>query len=273
MPLPFLLIASALALAGVMAAAWGIAISSGKSGWIDTIWSFSVGGFGAVAALSPFPYSGPSTRQWIVAALAALWSLRLGSHIAHRTLYGGDDPRYAQLRKEWGANYRSKLFWFVQIQVVAALPLVVSIAVAAHEPSPYLKFSDWLGVTTLLVAILGESIADWQLKAFTSNPANKRRICDAGLWSFSRHPNFFFEWLGWTAYPLIAIKFNDSYPQGWIALAGPILMYWLLVQVSGIPPLEAHMLRSRGDAFRSYQSRVNAFWPGPGKSSSKQIPS
>jgi steroid 5-alpha reductase family enzyme len=265
MPWLPLLIVSAFALAVVMTAAWALAILTGKSGWIDTIWSFSVGGFGAVAALAPIPYGGPSARQWIVAALAALWSLRLGLHIAQRTLSGGDDPRYAQLRKEWGENYRSRLFWFVQIQVAAALPLVLSIAVAAHEPSPDLKFSDWLGVATLLIAILGESIADWQLKTFASNPANKRRICDVGLWSFSRHPNFFFEWLGWIAYPLIAIKLNNSYPQGWVALAGPVLMYWLLVQVSGIPPLEAHMLRSRGEAFRSYQARVNAFWPGPNK--------
>jgi len=272
MPMPFLLIGSALGLAVVMAAAWMLAISTGKSGWIDTIWSFSVGGFGAIAALVPFPYSGPSARQLTVAALAALWSLRLGSHIAHRTMNGGDDPRYAQLRQEWGAKYRSNLFWFVQIQAAAALPLVLSISAAGHEPTPYFSMGDWLGITILLVAISGEAIADWQLKAFASNPANKRRICDAGLWGFSRHPNFFFEWLGWIAYPLIAIKLDNSYPQGWIALAGPVLMYWLLVQVSGIPPLEAHMLRSRGDAFRAYQSRVNAFWPGRNTRASKQGP-
>jgi steroid 5-alpha reductase family enzyme len=81
----------------------------------------------------------------------------------------------------------------------------------------------------------------------------------------SRHPNYFFEWLGWFAYAVIAIAIDltCSYPWGWLAVAGPVLMYWLLVHASGIPPLEAHMLRSRGDAFRAYQQRVNAFWPGP----------
>jgi steroid 5-alpha reductase family enzyme len=79
----------------------------------------------------------------------------------------------------------------------------------------------------------------------------------------SRHPNYFFEWMGWFAYAIIAIDFSGGYPWGWLALAGPALMYWLLVHASGIPPLEAHMLRSRGQAFRDYQHRVNAFWPGP----------
>jgi steroid 5-alpha reductase family enzyme len=62
---------------------------------------------------------------------------------------------------------------------------------------------------------------------------------------------------------VIAIDPTGGYAWGWIALSGPALMYWLLVYASGIPPLEAHMLRSRGDAFRAYQARVNAFWPGP----------
>jgi steroid 5-alpha reductase family enzyme len=106
-------------------------------------------------------------------------------------------------------------------------------------------------------------IADRQLAAFRDDPANKGRVCDVGLWGMSRHPNYFFEWMGWFAYTIIAIDFSGGYPWGWLALAGPALMYWLLVHASGIPPLEAHMLRSRGQAFRDYQHRVNAFWPGP----------
>ena len=115
----------------------------------------------------------------------------------------------------------------------------------------------------MAIAVCGEGLADWQLNRFKSNPANKGGINDIGLWSWSRHPNYFFEAFGWLAYPLIAIDLTGHYPWGFLALAGPACMYWLLVYVSGIPPLEEHMLRSRGEAFRAYQRRTNAFFPGP----------
>jgi steroid 5-alpha reductase family enzyme len=90
-------------------------------------------------------------------------------------------------------------------------------------------------------------------------------VCDEGLWRWSRHPNYFFEWLGWFAYPLIAISpnYHPSYPWGWVTLLAPAFMYWILVHVTGIPPLEEQMLRSRGDRYRDYQSRTSAFFPWP----------
>ncbi len=253
----------AVCLSLTMAAAWLVALRTGRSGWIDAIWSFATGGFGAVAALLPFAGGDVPARQMLVAALALFWSVRLSIHIAIRTARGGDDPRYRQLREEWGSTFRSRLFWFLQIQASVALALALSIAVAAHNPAPGLRLSDWLGGAVLIVAVVGEAIADRQLSAFRSDPGNKRKVCDVGLWGMSRHPNYFFEWLGWLAYAVIAVDLSGAYPWGWLALAGPLLMYWLLAHVSGVPPLEAHMLRSRGDAFRDYQQRVNAFWPGP----------
>ena len=128
---------------------------------------------------------------------------------------------------------------------------------------PALRIQDVLGGLVILIAILGEASADGQLKKFRANPANRARVCDQGLWRLSRHPNYFFEWLGWLAYPLIAIDFYGAYSSGWLAMAGPLCMYWLLVYVSGIPPLEEHMLAKHGTAFREYQMRTNAFFPGP----------
>lgn len=253
----------AVCLSVTMTGAWLVALRSGRSGWIDAIWSFATGGFGAAAAVIPLADTQISIRQVLVAILALLWALRLGIHIAVRTARGGDDPRYKQLREEWSGAFRRRLFWLLQIQALAALTLAVSIMLAAHNPAPGLRFSDWLGVAVLIVAVLGESIADRQLSAFRSDQANKGKVCDVGLWAIARHPNYFFEWLGWLAYAIIAIDLAGAYHWGWLALAGPLLMYWLLVHASGIPPLEAHMLRSRGKAFRDYQRRVNAFWPGP----------
>ncbi|WP_442582067.1 DUF1295 domain-containing protein [Mesorhizobium sp. ASY16-5R] len=258
------LVALGLALALAMTGAWWIATKSGKSGWIDAIWSFAVGICGAVAALVSFGGAVLTDRQFLVAGLALLWSLRLGIHISVRTARSDqDDPRYAQLRREWGMSFRRRLFFFLQIQAATAFALVLSIMAAAHNPAQGLSAQDWAGVLLLLVAIAGEAVADRQLVSFRSNVANKGKVCDAGLWRLSRHPNYFFEWLGWLAYPVIAVDMTGGYAWGWAALVGPALMYWLLVHASGIPPLEAHMLRSRGERFRRYQERTNAFWPGP----------
>ncbi len=258
-----IVVALAACLSATMTGAWLVALRTGRSGWIDAIWSFATGCFGATAALIPLADTQISVRQLLVAALALAWSLRLGIHIAVRTARGGDDPRYRQLREEWGSLFKRRLFWFLQIQALAALALALSIMLAAQNPAPGLRFSDWLGVAFFIVAVLGATIADRQLSAFRADPANKGKVCDVGLWAFSRHPNYFFEWFGWLAYAIIAIDLAGAYYWGWLALAGPLLMYALLVHASGVPPLEAHMLRSRGAAFRDYQNRVNAFWPGP----------
>ena len=255
----------AICLCATMACAWRMALWTGRSGWIDAIWSFATGLFGAALALIPMGEDQLTHRQLLVAAMVLFWSLRLGIHITMRTLSGGEDPRYAQLRVEWGQRYKARLFWFLQIQALAALVLALSIMIAAHNPAPGLTLRDGIGLALLAMAIIGEAVADRQLSTFRADPRNTGKICDTGLWRYTRHPNYVFEWLGWVAFAVIAVDLTGNYPQGWLALAAPLLMYWLLVYASGIPPLEAHMVRSRGDAFRTYQRRVNAFWPGPPK--------
>jgi steroid 5-alpha reductase family enzyme len=256
-------LAVAIVLSAAMGVAWLVAERTGRSGWIDAIWTFATGLAGIVLAL--FPAAPGALRPILVSGLAALWSLRLGTHIALRTAHGGDDPRYRQLRAEWGESASGRLFWFLQVQAAAALVLALSIAAAAHRPGIRLDLRDALGVVLFAVAALGEGAADRQLARFGGDSKNKSKICDVGLWGYSRHPNYFCEWLVWVAFAIIAIAPVGLYPWGWFGLAAPVLMYVLLVHVSGIPPLEAHMLRSRGDAFRLYQARVNAFWPGPPK--------
>jgi steroid 5-alpha reductase family enzyme len=261
-----ILAGSELALAVIMAMAWTVQRRTGLSGWIDTIWSFAVGVVGGVIALTPIASSDwPTGRQVVVALLTLVWSCRLGLHILGRTLKGGEDPRYQALRGEWGEDFPRRLFWFLQIQAVSAFLLVLSIFVAAHGAAPFPGLGDLVGVATLFVAIVGEAIADWQLARFRTDPGNRGRVCKIGLWGVSRHPNYFFEWLGWTAYPVMAIGLPPADSYGLVALIGPAFMFWLLVYVSGVPPLEAHMIRSRGDAFASYQQRVNAFFPGPAR--------
>jgi steroid 5-alpha reductase family enzyme len=262
MGLVVLLAGLALALAAAMALAWVIARLPGRSGWTDVSWSYAVGIAGVVAALAPVG-GGVDARRWLVAAMIGLWSLRLGTHILGRTLKGGDDPRYVDLRRQWGKDFDRRLFWFLQIQAAAGFVLIWSIVVAARNPAPFPAWSDWAAVAILLVAIGGETIADRQLRAFAARTTDRNAVAEIGLWGWSRHPNYFFDWLGWFGYALLAIGPDAGFAWGWLALSGPALIYWLLVHASGIPPTEAHMLRSRGERFRDYQRRVNAFFPWP----------
>ena len=251
----------ALSLAVLMAFAWVVQQHTGNSGWVDTIWTFAVGLTGAGAALWPMAGEGANARQWLVASLVALWSVRLGMHIAIRTRGIADDPRYAAFAAEWGLNAPRRMFIFLQNQALGSVPLVFAIFVAAHVPVPALRIQDSLGAVILLAGIAGEAIADAQLRRFRHGPANTGRVCDVGLWRWSRHPNYFFEWLGWLAYPVIGLA--AGYPWGWASLFAPIFMYWILVHVTGIPPLEAQMLRSRGERYRAYQTRTSMFFPLP----------
>jgi len=247
----------------MMTGAWVVWRATRNAGWIDTTWTFAVGVVGAASALIRLDARGVLPRQQLVAALVALWALRLGSHIARRTLAASDDPRYAALVREWGANAVPQMFRFVQIQALVAIPLLVTIAVAARAPQPALGALDWIGAAVLMIAIAGEALADRQLRQFGADPRHKGQVCDRGLWSWSRHPNYFFQWLGWLAYPVLGLASVATYPWALLTLSGAFCMYWLLVHVSGIPPLERHMENSRGAAFRAYRARTAAFFPRP----------
>ena len=251
------------ALSAVMAVAWRVQQRTGNSGWVDMIWTFGLGAIGIAAALAPLTQASPAGRQLLVAVFLLAWALRLGAHIATRTMGISDDPRYAELIRGWGADARLQMFWLLQKQALVSIPLALSVFLAAHSPSPDLRPQDFAAIAIMLVALVGEAAADGQLRRFRGDPRNRGRVCDSGLWRWSRHPNYFFEWLGWVAYPLLAIDLSGAYPWGWLALAGPACMYWLLAHVSGIPPLERHMLRSRGAAYRAYQDRTSAFFPAP----------
>ncbi len=257
------LIAIAAALSVIMTGAWILWRRTGNSGWVDTVWTFGLGLTGAVAALVSIGGAPLQPRQIIVAAFASIWAARLGLHIGARTTKIADDPRYAGMIEGWGKDAPRRMFILLQKQALVSIPLAFAMFVAAHHPAPGFELRDALAILVMAIAVGGEGLADWQLQTFKSDPANKGGINDVGLWRYSRHPNYFFETLSWLAYAVLAIDVTFAYPWGFAALLGPLCMYWLLVYVSGIPPLEEHMLRTRGDKFRAYQRRTNAFFPGP----------
>jgi steroid 5-alpha reductase family enzyme len=202
----------------------------------------------------------------LVGGLALLWGARLGFYLARRTIGGHrEDVRYARFRRDWGAEFEPRLFWLLMIQALVAALLAFCVAVAARNPAPGLRPADLVGLAVLAASVLGEALADRQMQVFRGDPANRGRVCDAGLWGMSRHPNYFFECLAWCAYPFFAI--GAHWPWGFAALLGPVAMTWLLTRVSGIPPLEREMLEDRGEAYRRYQARVSAFLPLPAQRS------
>lgn len=254
-------LSAAAILAAMMALAWAVAEATRNGGWADTIWTSAVGIAGVVVSLWPVATEEPSTRQWLAAAFAALWAARLALYLASRTVGHPEDGRYRQLRDDWGSDHRRRLFIFLQIQALAGLPLVAAIALAAHRPFAGLDVMDALAAAVFAAGLIGVTLADWQLKRFKSNPENRGRICDQGLWSLSRHPNYFFEWLVWCAWPVLALDLSGNYLVGIAAVMAPMLMYYLLRYVSGIPLTEAHMARTRGEAFAAYCARTPVFFP------------
>jgi steroid 5-alpha reductase family enzyme len=261
----FLATALVIGLCAVMALAWVVQRQLRNAGWVDVFWSFGTGMAGACAAVVPLPggvFGWPTPRAMLVGGLALVWGARLGVYLARRTAGGHrEDVRYARFRTEWGAAFEARLFWLLMIQALVAALLAFCVAVAARNPAPGFRIADGVGVAVLAVAVLGEGLADRQMQVFRGDPGNRGRVCEAGLWGVSRHPNYFFECLAWCAYPFFAIGAN--WPWGFAALLGPVAMTWLLTKVSGIPPLEREMLADRGEAYQSYQARVSAFFPLP----------
>lgn len=254
---------AALFLVLVMAAAWLVQRRTGQGGWADAFWSLGLGAAGVLVALFPIDSAAPSARQTLAACLIGAWGLRLGLHIAARARSSHEDPRYARLRQDWGPHFQSRMFGFLMLQAGAAALLALSILVAARNPAPGLNFQDALATVVFVAALCGEALADRQLSRFKADPANRGEVCDTGLWAWSRHPNYFFEWLGWCAWPIFALNLSGDWTWGWLALSGPAYIYWLLTRVSGVPLLEAHMRRSRPEAFAAYAARTSVFFPRP----------
>jgi steroid 5-alpha reductase family enzyme len=244
------------AMAVLMVGIWLVQRRTGNAGIVDVAWT---AGLGVIALGFALWVDGPAWRRWALALLAGGWSLRLAAYLFRRVVGHEEDARYQDLRREWGAAAQRNLFLFYQAQAFSAALFALPFAAILAKPPSAPGFWDVAGVAIWIIAVAGEAIADAQLARFKSDPSNRGRICEDGLWGWSRHPNYFFEWLHWWAYVALAA---GSPLFGW-SLAGPAAMLHFLVNVTGIPTTEKRMLASRGDAFRDYQRRVSAFVPLP----------
>ena len=238
----------------VMVTTWLIQRRTGDAGIVDVVWAASIGILALVYAQGG---SGVLERRVLVGFFGAAWSLRLASYLfIDRVRANQEDGRYQLLRQLWGA--RAPLYFFVFFQVQALLVVVFALPffLVAQNPAP-LSWLDGLGMVIFCIALSGESLADRQLARFRRAAENEGRTCRQGLWRYSRHPNYFFEWLHWWAY----LPLSLGATWGLLSLAAPAVMLYLLFFITGIPYTEKQALRSRGDEYRAYQRSTSAFFP------------
>lgn len=224
-----------------------------NAGIVDITWAgclaFSALYCGAVG-------SGAILPRMLTALLGAIWGFRLASHLLVRVLSEPEDGRYRYLRAHW-QDSQFKFFLFFQGQVLLVLLFSLPFHLAAQNPNDQFSPMLVLGVFVWLVSIGGESLADAQLARFRRVSANQGKTCREGLWRYSRHPNYFFEWLHWFSYCLFAI----GAPGALWSLIGPATMLITLCWVTGIPFVEAQSLRSRGEDYRRYQRSTSPLIP------------
>jgi len=240
--------------AAIQLALWLVARRTRNAGIVDVGWTLSF----AIVAIVLAAGATSSVGAWLpIAAIVVAWSVRLGGYlIARGAATGPEEGRYAELRRTRGAS--ADAFFFAFFQAQAALVAVLATAfVVPFVVEPGAAWPRALGTAVAVIGVCGETIADAQLARWRGDPHNRGRVCDVGLWSWSRHPNYFFEWLVWLGYAVYGLAFD----YGWIALGGQALIFASIWKVTGIPATEAQALRTKGDAYRAYQARVSAFVP------------
>ena len=241
--------------AGMMLVLWVIYLLIKNAAIVDVGWA---AGLGLLAIY--YAYAGPGyhARKWAIAAMAGLWGLRLATYLLFARVIGQpEEGRYVQLRKEWKTNLSVRFLLFFEFQALLDVVLSLPFLLACLDTRVPLGIPEKVGGAIWLAGIAGEALADAQLNAFKKNPANKGKLCRVGLWNYSRHPNYFFEWLIWVGYATFAI----ASPWGWLGLISPALILYFLLGLTGIPATEAQSLRSRGEQYKEYQRTTSAFVP------------
>ena len=241
----------------VMAVAWIIHLIIKNAGVVDVFWGL---GIVVISALYVIFGDGFQPRKRMIYLMVALWGFRLSTLIFKRILHEKkEDSRYQKIRESWKANVSLKFFLFFEFQAFLQIILSLPFLFICLNKYPQIQWMEWAGAVIWLGALLGETFADEQLKSFRTNPQNKGKVCNVGLWNYSRHPNYFFEWLVWVGFAIFAL----SSPYGWTGIISSLIMLHLLLNVSGVPLAEEQSLKSRGDLYREYQRTTSIFIPLP----------
>jgi steroid 5-alpha reductase family enzyme len=233
----------AAAVGALMLLLWLIHLRTGNAAIVDAGWA---GGLALLGILYAVFGGGYELRRALIGAMAAIWGLRLAMHLLTSRIIGHpEEGRYQELRRQWKTNIPLKFLLFYEFQALLCVVLAVPFLLASRNPEPAISPVEWAALALWAIAIAGEATADAQLEAFKSVPSNKGHTCTAGLWRYSRHPNYFFEWLIWMAFALFAC----ASPAGAWGFISPALILYFLLRVTGIPATEAQALCTRGEFF------------------------
>jgi steroid 5-alpha reductase family enzyme len=252
--LPSLILATSTSLV-VMLVAFFCALKFDFYSLVDAVWSYCFALIALVLAVA----SGILDARFVFYAMIMLWSVRLGTHLSRRLLahFPTEDTRYITLRMKWAGHLKSRFALFFLIQGVSLIVLSLPLVVVSSDSHVSWGVIPLAALGLWLFGIAFEATADAQLSAFKKDPTNKGRVCDVGLWRYSRHPNYFGEWVIWCSYGLFAL----GSPFGIVALIAPVAIFVLLNFVSGIPLAEEQSLKSRGDHYVAYQRQTSKFFP------------
>lgn len=227
-----------------------------NAGIVDVFWALN---FPVITIITFFLSDGSETRKLLICMMFLFAEARLAIHLWQRVIghLNEEEGRYQQLRKEWGVNADRNFFFFFQFQAISNVILALPFFIITANTSNQLHILEYIGVAIWVIAFFGEMIADQQLANFKKEPKNKGQVCDTGLWYYSRHPNYFFEWLTWMAYFIFAL----ASPWGILAILSPAIILYLLLKVTGVPNNEEQNLRSKPVAYQKYQKTTSAFFP------------
>jgi steroid 5-alpha reductase family enzyme len=219
----------------------------------DVAWGM---GFILIAYFTLFKNGLFLPRHLLLTGMITLWGLRLSGHIFLRNMGKTEDQRYRRWRESWGKYVFLRSF--LQVFMLQGLLLVIiayPIVLINISRTQGLNLLDLFGFLVWLIGLIFETVGDYQLYCFLKNPNNIGKILTTGLWSYTRHPNYFGEVLIWWGIFFVTL----SVPLGWTAIVSPITITYLLLFVSGIPMTEK--LFEGNPAYEEYKKRTNRFFP------------
>lgn len=218
---------------------------------VDLSWSIGL----MMAGLIYLFADGINHRKLVIAALLCVWAIRLAGHLWWTRLrFGHIDKRYTAISKDWKIN--PAVGFFINFQIQAFLIFLISFIFFFISLSPAMTLSDLdvIAVIIIVLAISGETIADMQLKKFKET--HIKQVCNVGLWRYSRHPNYFFDWLSWAGFTLFAMQST----MGCFSLISLMVLYIIFTRITG-PITERESIQSRGQAYLDYQAKTSMFIP------------
>lgn len=249
-----MLLAAWVSLFILMSGFWYLGKKKQNYSVVDIAWTI---GLVVCAVIYYIMGEGNPERKAIITGMVIFWGVRLATHLSFRIFTHGEDARYTEFRKDYGDQVDSKFFVRIfQFQAIIDLVLSIPFLIVCIDPNPDIGILEIAGIVLFIIGVAGESVADYQLKHFKDDPANRSKNCEVGLWNYSRHPNYFFEWTIWVSYSLVCL----ASPFGYFGLLSPILMLLLFLKLT-IALAENQSMKKRPEIYTEYRKTTNEFFP------------